>query len=242
MQATTDIRCKIVLPSFEGPLDLLLYLIRKEEIDIYDIPVAYVTKQYMSYLNLMNELDLEIAGEYLYIASVLVNIKARMLLPKPCADSGRVEDPREELTELLVEYQQFRNAGEYLRLRYNNEMLHFPTSCVAPTGGGATIISVPIDFVELMKSAWKLLKNYNRTIQIPPREEINIAERMDFIRRKLEVKQRITFLELFEKSRVSGVMFIGTFFALLELIRLKRVSVRQRNPFGNIWIYRAKAA
>jgi len=242
MTATSDIRCRITLPTFEGPLDLLLYLIRKEELDIYDIPIAHVTKQYIAYLDLMRELDLEIAGEYLYIASVLVNIKSRMLLPRQISDGEVPRDPREELTELLVEYSQFRNAGEYLRIKLDHEKLHFPTSCEMPTQADPSIISVPIDFVELMKTAWELLKAHNRTVRIPPRDEVDVAERMEFIQRRLEISERLRFIELFENRKVNAITFVGTFFALLELIRQRRILVRQRNPFGNIWIYRQKAA
>ncbi len=237
-----NMRCKITLPNFEGPLDLLLYLIRKDELDIYDIPISYVTKQYISYLDFMSELNLEIAGEYLYIASVLVNIKARMLLPKPSTEDKQFEDPREELTELLVEYQQFRNAGEFLRIKFDREKIRYKLLNPIVPGYESNIVSVPIDFVELMRTAWDVLKKHSRTIKIPQREEIDIAERMDFIGRRLASKERLTFIELFEKSSVSGVMFIGTFFALLELIRQRRIYVRQRNPFGNIWIYQTKAA
>ena len=237
--AEQNIRCMITLPEFEGPLDLLLYLIRKEELDIYDIPISYVTRQYIKYLDLMRELDLEIAGEYLYIASVLINIKSRMLLPKPEKDSEYDIDPREELTGLLIEYKQFKNAGEYLRIKLKKEQLHYPMSnSIIPQSNPVTI-SIPIDIIELMRSAWDMLKSYNRVIEIPPRDEVDIVERMNFIRHRLEAKERINFIELFDRQPINGLTFVGTFFALLELIRKRNIRVRQRNPFGNIWIYRA---
>ncbi|RKZ28224.1 segregation/condensation protein A [bacterium] len=241
VQNMENLRCKIILENFEGPLDLLLYLIRKDEIDIYDIPISYVTKQYISYLDFMRELNLEIAGEYLYIASVLVNIKARMLLPKPGIDGADAEDPREELTELLVEYQQFRNAGEFLKIKFDREKNRYHLSSPIVPGYESNIISIPLDFVELMRTGWDILKKHNRVLKPPPREEIDIAERIEFISRRLAAKERLTFLELFERKNVSGILFVGTFFALLELIRQKKIYVRQRNPFGNIWIYQAKA-
>ncbi len=236
-----DMRCRVKLENFEGPLDLLLYLIRKDEIDIYDIPIAYVTKQYIAYLDLMRELDLEVAGEYLYIASVLLNIKSRMLLPRPAdAACEAVEDPREELTALLLEYQQFRNLGEYLRLRYDKEKLRYPLSRAGLPPSSCSVVSMPFDFFELMRVGWELLKRAGRTVEPPPREEVDIAERMEFIQRRLEALGRMNFLELFEREKVSSLLFVGTFFALLELVRQRQVLVRQRKPFGNIWVYRRR--
>ncbi len=102
------------------------------------------------------------------------------------------------------------------------------------------LITVPLDFLDLMKTAWNLLKREDRTMKLPPREEIDIQERMDFIRRKVDKKSRLTFMELFEKEKIGGFMFVGTFFALLELMKQRFISVRQKNPFGNIWIYRIR--
>ncbi len=238
MHIKHNIRCKIKLENFEGPLDLLLYLIQKEEIEIYDIPIAYVTKQYISYLDLMQELNLEIAGEYLYMASLLLNIKSRMLLPKKTRQDGTIEDPREELTSVLIEYKQFKNAGEYLRMKYKEERNHISIGKVHSPKSSAMIMTVPLDFFDLMKTAWNVLKRENRIVKLPEKDKINIQERIEFIKQKVYEKARLKFIELFEREKVSGLYFIGTFFALLELMRQRYLSVRQRKPFGNIWIYK----
>ncbi len=236
--ATDDIRCKVKVESFEGPLDLLLYLIQKDEIDIYDIPISYITKQYIEYLNFMKELDLEIAGEYLYIASVLVNIKARMLLPRPVKEDGLVEDPREELTAALIEYRQFKNAGEYLRLKLRSEILYTPRGRVILPKSVPEIITVPLDLFDLMRTAWEILKRHQRVAAAGRRTKIDIAERIEFVRQKVEQRQRLTLLELFEQPKITGLFFVGTFFAILELMRQKFLLIRQQKPFGNIWIYK----
>jgi len=242
MNATEDIRYRVKLEGFEGPLDLLLYLIQKDEIDIYDIPISYITKQYMEYLNFMEELNLEIAGEYLYIASVLVNIKARMLLPRPVREDGAVEDPREELTAALIEYRQFKNAGEYLRLKLKEESLFTPRGRVILPRSVPTVITVPLDLFDLMKTAWELLKRHNRITTLAERRKIDIAERMEFVRNRVAQKSRLSFLELFDEEKISGLFFVGTFFAVLELMRQKFLLIRQRKPFGNIWIYRRRSS
>jgi len=233
-----DIRCKIKLENFEGPLDLLLYLIQKEEIEIYDIPIAYVTKQYIIYLDLMQELNLEIAGEYLYMASVLLNIKSRMLLPKKTRDDGTIEDPREELTAVLIEYKQFKNAGEYLRIKFNDEQNHISLGKIISPTSPAMLITVPLDFFDLIKTAWDVLKKHDRVFELLPEEKINIQERIEYIKQKVSQKTHLKFIELFEQEKISGLFFVGTFFALLELMRQRLISVRQRKPFGNIWIYK----
>lgn len=235
-----DLRCRVRLPGFEGPLDLLLYLIRKEEIDIYDIPISRITKQYMTYLDMMVSLNLEVAGEYLYIASVLLNIKSRMLLPRSEQDHGELDDPRKQLTQLLVEYQRFRETGEFLREKFHRERLNFPLSGKILPASQTNVVAIPIDFMELIHTAWQILKMHNRTIQIPQKEKFNIAERMNFIEEKLSQRTRVCFIELFEKKHITSLLLIATFLALLELIHMRKVSVRQHSPFGNIWIYKSR--
>ena len=238
----SDIRCKIQLDNFDGPLDLLLYLIKKEELDIYDIPISFVTKQYISYLDLMQQLNLEIAGEYLYIASVLLNIKSRMLLPGVVKDDGSTIDPREELTAVLLEHRQFKNTGEFLRITLNKEKLHYPLGKPVLPSTIPTLITVPLDFFDLMRTAWEILKRSEKTIKLPPKDDVDVAEQIEFIKLKIQGKARLTFLELFDCSKVSAAYFVGTFFALLELMRRRTITVKQRTPFGNIWIYRKKAS
>jgi len=242
MANNNEIRCRISLEHFEGPLDLLLYLIRKDELDIYDIPISYVTKQYISYLDLMQQFDLEIAGEYLYIASVLLNIKSRMLLPSNSKDTDAPEDPREELTAVLVEYRQFKNAGEFLRIRLDKEKLYCPAGKVIVPNSVPTEHAVPLDFIDLLRTAWEILKRQNRIEAIAKTEEFDIRARIEVVKKRLANRKRVTFLELFdEDEKVTGIIFVGTFFAILELMRQQYILVRQQQTFGQIWIFRRRA-
>lgn len=230
-------KCNINIEGFEGPLDLLLYLVRKEEIDIFDLPVAKITKQYIEYLDFMRQLNIEIAGEYLYIASILISIKARMLLPSPTIPK-ETEELREELISALAEYRQIKNAGEYLRVRLNDESKYYRKGYTVLPASMRNGIEVSLDIVELFRTGWELLKRENKVFDSPHQEKLCVSERMEFIENLVALRKRISLFEIFDRKPITKFFFIGTFFAALELLRLKKIILRQNSPFGNIWIYR----
>ncbi|HHS50987.1 MAG TPA: hypothetical protein ENN07_07725 [candidate division Zixibacteria bacterium] len=234
-----DERCRVHLDMFEGPLDLLLYLIRRDEIDIMDIPISHVVDEYIAYLDNMESLDLSLAGEYLLMAALLLSIKARSLLPKPEPDMDDVEDPRTELVEMLVEYQLYKKVSDRLsKFRQEHEDLYpkgsFPDAAL-PSNYVVEELA-PIDLYSLFRTAWELLKRENLVMPAFEGEVVDIEERMVFIETFLKERKKARFIELFD-SPTTTLKFVATFIALLELVREKTVKIHQRESFSEIWLF-----
>ncbi|MBN1754982.1 segregation/condensation protein A [bacterium] len=233
-----DFRCRIRLEQFDGPLDLLLYLIRKNEIDIYDIPIVYVTKQYIDYLDMMKKINLDIAGEYLVMAATLLEIKSRMLLPKPLLlETGEEEDPRSELVNMLLEYEKYKNVAELLKSKGEQEEQYFcrgsyPELDYMPT---ETPLA-PMSIYELLRIANEVFQEEVEEIPDVLRESINVEERIEYIMEIMEAKEKLQFLELFSGTPTRMIL-VPTFVAILELVRRHCIKLRQIKQFGNIWLY-----
>jgi len=219
---------EVVLPIFEGPLDLLLHLIKLNKIDIYDIPIALITKQYLEYIELMKEVDLNIASDFLLMAATLIYIKSRMLLPKQ--EQFEEEDPRQELVEKLIEYQKFKEASQILRERYQVWSLAFPRK----TSKEEEFILQELSIFDLLTAFKKLFETSEPEIYIP-KEYIKIEDKIGQILDLLKIKKSIVFDELF-KPGVSKIEIIVTFLALLELLKLRVIKAYQERPFGKILI------
>ncbi|WP_141266242.1 ScpA family protein [Thermodesulfovibrio sp. Kuro-1] len=220
---------QVALPVFEGPLDLLLHLIKQNKIDIYDIPIALITKQYLEYLELMKELDLEIASEFLVMAATLIYIKSKMLLPKQ-EQPEEEEDPRKELVEQLIEYEKIKEASQLLKERYKIWSKAFSRN----TSKEQELFLEELSIFDLFQALRKILDKPQPKIYIP-KETIKIEEKIEQILNILKFKKSITFQELFSPD-CSKLEIIVTFLALLELLRLKFVKAFQKNPFGEILI------
>lgn len=235
---------KIKLDNFEGPFDLLFHLIEKEELNIYDIPIAKITEQYLIYIQEMLQLDLEVASEFLVMAATLLAIKARMLLPKPPKsndDAQHQEDPRTELVEKLLEYKKYKAASDFLRLRAGqaaqaitrpDESEYFLSLFGEPELTGVSLLQISDAFAKILA----------RLDKIPPiiklkKREITVGDKMDFILKKLMQGKHYTFEELFEFPSTRMELVI-TFLAVLELIRLRKVLVKQKDAFGEIFIFK----
>mgnify|MGYP000259148536 CR=1 FL=1 len=237
----------ITLNVFEGPLDLLLHLIQKNKIDIYNIPIAEVTEQYLSYLQAMQELDLEVASEFLVMAATLLAIKAKMLLPQGAqqAEEGSEEDlddPRKELVDRLIEYQKYKNAAERLKERQAKQALMFSRP-LDPIFLEETLKKVnPVEkvSVEDLKNLVTVLLNEVATeaeIKEIARGIITVKDKMDYIEECLsQESEGILFQNLFSANS-STLTIVVTFLALLELIHLQRVFVIQTANFGPLRIY-----
>jgi len=233
---------RIHLPLFEGPLDLLLYLIRREKIDIHDIPIAPITRQYVEYLELMRELNLDVAGEFLVMAATLIHIKSKMLVPiQPTEAEGDQEqvDPREELVRRLLELQRYKEAAGLLHQQAQIRAAQWTRpDTVLPRFDDAGEEMLEAGLYDLI-FAFKELLDRRKTLlahevvdEGPPLEQ-----RMDELLALIREGESLEFLALFETLSTKAEMIV-TFLALLELVRLKRVRVYQRGMFGGIRVFR----
>ncbi|MBI5739187.1 MAG: segregation/condensation protein A [Nitrospirae bacterium] len=223
---------------FEGPLDLLLHLIRENKVDIYDIPIAEITRQYISYVELMKDLNLEIAGEFLVMAATLIHIKSRMLLPPDEEEKKEpAEDPRSELVQRLLEYQSYRESSVFLREREGAWKNIFRRS--APDEDNLEFEAEPLlfeaDVFDLITAFRKLLEKAPAHVLEITRETLTVAERINFIMERLDKEDGMRFENLFEEG-LTRVTLIVTFLALLELVRLGLIKTYQEKAFGTIWI------
>ncbi|HUF24718.1 MAG TPA: segregation/condensation protein A [Vicinamibacterales bacterium] len=229
------------LANFEGPLDLLLHLIKQHELDIYDIPIAIVTKQYLDYVNVMQELDLDIAGEFLVMAATLIHIKSRMLLPRPDPrQEDPEEDPREALVRRLLEHQKFKAAAELLHEKETLRSAQWtrPDERVADAAGEPVEPEIEVDLFSLMSAFRQVLERAKQRPQMPlPAEHIPIETRIEQLLARLSVTEACGFEDLFEDVHSKAGMIV-TFLALLEMIRLKLVRVFQGGAFGEIRVYK----
>lgn len=233
---------KVKLELFEGPLDLLLYLVKKEHLNIYDIPIAKVTEQYLQYLNLMQLLDLNIAGEFLVMAATLMQIKSKMLLPAEELPQEEQEDPREELVRRLLEYEKFKEIAETLRQKEKTQQEVFKRPkveepCEIP---GKTQVYFEASIFDLISAFSKALQDVPKQLFYEViKDEFTIEEKVHEILHLLLVSPSISLAELFIKSK-NKLEIIVIFLAILELIRLKEIVARQRELFGEIEITRNK--
>lgn len=235
---------QVKLRSFEGPLDLLLYLIRKNEIDIYDIPIAEITRQYLEYLELMRELNLDIAGEFLVMAATLLYIKSKMLLPQEevnLEEEIPEEDPRQELVNRLLEYKKFKEVAQLLKEREEEGSVVFKRFVPEEEKGlefEEEIQGFEASVFDLISAFTKVMKNIPKEeFQVVLEEEYSVEEKIDFILSLLDQKGVIYFSSIWKRirNRMEAVVF---FLALLELIRLKKILIRQIGLFGEIKIFR----
>ena len=230
----------IRLPAFEGPLDLLLYLIRRNEIDIYDIPIEHVTTQYIEVLDSMDNLDLEAAGEFFVMAATLMYIKSRMLLPQK--DQGTNQDseedevdPRWELVQQLLEYKKFKEASSAIE-----ELILNSNDLIARIGPKEALEAVerplkPVERVDLWNTFNQVLRRLAERITTGEinAEQVTVADRMEFILRRFNDKPDFLFSELFE-STTTVTTIVATFLAVLELTRLGEILIEQERAFSDI--------
>lgn len=236
---TTDNRTdnyKVNLEVFSGPLDLLLHLIKVEEVDIYDIPIARITAQYLRYVEMMKHLDLELAGEFILMAATLIRIKVRLLLPQDEVDSDE-PDPREELIMALVEYKKYKEAGELLRDRMLGEEQNFvpppPLESVRERVDITPMTSL-YDLIVAFRDVMKAQKP--ETVHEVNNRKVTIEDRMKTIVDFLSEREYATFAQLFA-DRPEKIVAIVTFIAVLELARVRRVRVYQAVPFSEVRVY-----
>jgi segregation and condensation protein A len=230
---------QIKLHLFEGPLDLLLHLIREHQIDILDIPIATITEEYLRYITIMQELDLDLAGEYLLMAATLIHIKSKMLLPPDETAEGEEaegEDPRAELVNRLLQYKTFKEAAQTLNL------LESETALLYRRGAPAMDLEVEgplqVSMVELLRAFRDVLSRVDKSVPMEiTAEEINVGQRIVMLMDRLAAESPVEFSRLFGDA-TRRVEVIVTFLALLELLRRRLATARQSEPMGPIVIYR----
>lgn len=231
---------RVDLAVFQGPLALLLYLIKKEEVDIHDIPIAKITREYLKYVELMTTLNLEVAGEFILMVATLIRIKTRMLLPRGENDLEEL-DPREELVLALIEYKKYKEAGEILREKALLEERNFiPPSAVGEINGKVNLSKSTTLFDLLTAFKEALSARRNEPFHEVYAEEVSTEDRITYIMQLLREKEFATFTELFA-DLPERIVAVVTFIALLELARAQRVTIYQSKPFAELRVYRGEA-
>jgi len=232
---------EIKLDIFEGPLDLLLYLIRKNEIDIYNIPIALITEQYLEYLDMMRSLNLDLAGEYLVLAATLVHIKSRLLLPPVEDEEGGEEgqDPRAELVRQLLEYQAFKDAALNLDARPLLDRDVFSRGAPAEETAGEAQedeAMIEVGVFELVQAFRSIIAGIDKSDDLViDTERMSLTDRINEIMERLSEKKQLTFNELLGE-RMERKRIVYTFLAILELMKLRMIRAYQAGPFGTIWL------
>ena len=232
------------LPVFEGPLDLLLYLIRKDELDIYDIPIEKITSRYLEYLQLIKMIDLDVVGDYLVVAATLIYIKSRMLLPereRQPEDEVEEDDPRWELVRQLVEYKKFKEVAAELQRAYSEEEKRFARgSDIKPDwGADGSIPFAQVSLFDLLSVFQKILDRSQEEEDLRDifEDRFTVSDKIQMIRDLLEKQEKLVFEDLFA-AHATRTEVVVTFLAVLELIRLRVMAVVQTEAFAPIELAR----
>jgi segregation and condensation protein A len=224
---------------YDGPLDLLLDLVRKQDIDIYNIPIALITAQYLSYVENLKHLDVDVAAEFIYMASLLIHIKSKMLLPRdPDAAPGELEDPREELVQRLLEHEKFKNAAQMLMQKQQIEeaVVSNPSMKEFKDAEG-TEAELAADVVDLVRTFQEILdRAKERPILQVNEETVTVGQMIEYFRRRLLMEDKPIRLKRLLQHVTSRHALIASFLALLELVRLQAVLLRQEAVFGEVLI------
>ncbi len=228
---------QVKLDHFEGPMDLLLHLIRRDKIDIYDIPISHITHEYLSYIEIMKELELEVAGEFFVMAATLMRIKVQMLLPKRAVEEEE-EDPREELVRNLIEYRKFKKAADHLAGKESSRRDVFVRPVPKYIEEEDNTPKMELSLFDLMDAFKSILEDLKKEISYSVEVDIHtVDEKIDFIHKKINSNSEVLFTELFEET-VGRVEIIVTLMAILELVRRGFIIARQMSDREDIWLYR----
>jgi segregation and condensation protein A len=222
---------------YEGPLDLLLHLIRKQDIDIYDIPIGRITAQYLAYVEKLRELDVNVAAEFIYMAAVLIHIKSKMLLPRdPAAASDAQDDPRAELVNRLIEHEKFKSAAQMLMQKQHIEDAVWSNPGLNEfKDAEGTEAEIAADVIDLVKTFQQILdRARNRPMIQVDEETVTVGQMIDYLRRRLALEDRPIRLKQMLRNVESRQALVCMFLALLEMVRLQAIQLRQDRLFGEI--------
>jgi len=222
---------------YEGPLDLLLHLIRKQDIDIYEIPIGRITGQYLAYVEKLRELDVNVAAEFIYMAAVLIHIKSKMLLPRdPAAASDAQDDPRAELVNRLIEHEKFKSAAQMLMQKQQIEDAVWSNPALKEfRDAEGTEPELAADVIDLVKTFQQILdRARNRPMIQVDEETVTVAQMIEYLRRRLALEDRPIRLKQMLRNVESRQALVCMFLALLEMVRLQAIQLRQDRLFGEI--------
>src|SRR2546423_6795612 len=228
-----------VADVYEGPLDLLLDLIRKQDIDIYDIPIAKITAQYLTYVERLRELDVNVAADFSYMAAVLIHIKSKMLLPRdPAVGSEEQEDPRAELVNRLIEHEKFKSAAQMLMQKQQIEDAVRTNPAIREfIQAEGTEPEFAADVIDLVKTFQQILERARTRPMIQVDEEtVTVSQMIEYLRRRLSLEDRPLRLKEFLRNVQSRQALVCMFLAMLELVRLQAIQLRQDRLFGEILV------
>ena len=236
---------RIHLDNFEGPLDLLLFFIQRDQIDIYDIPIARITDEFLEYLGLLKSLNLTAAGEFIFMAACLMRIKARMLIPRPSPDQDELlEDPRQELVDQLVEYQRFRSASLELRELARERERTYPVGRPLPvsaSGANPAEYLREVSLFELLSVCKQVMDRLPETHPLEVRrDQITLGDRIRAIQRGFAAAARIPFRQILAAYQ-SVPDLIVSFLAVLEMVRSGLILTEQASPFDELYLVKARS-
>lgn len=248
MESSLTNACILKIENFEGPFDLLFHLLEKNKINIYDIPISEITDQYMDYLYAMKSLDIEIASEFLLMASTLLHIKSKMLLPsKKEKEDEEEKDPREELVARLIEYKKFKAISEIFKekeVQWNRVYYKLPETVEIQREDEILNLS-PETLVSMYENILNKYKNRmntgtsNKMVQILKVEKVSLRLKMKEIIKTLKNRVYVGFFEMFSLKKKSRMEVVTGFLAILELSKMKKVRLKQKKPFSEILIYKS---
>lgn len=229
---------QVRLSQFEGPLDLLLHLIRRDKIDIYDIPISHITHEYLSYIDIMQELELELAGKFFVMAATLMRIKAQMLLPRRSnAEKEEEEDPRDELVRNLIEYKKYKEAAQHMAEMENDRRRVFTRPTAAFISNDEEEPALELTVFDLLGAFKKVFDELKKQVSYRiSKESVTVEDKIEIIRSNLSSRGEVLFTELFEGD-FSKLDIIVTFLAVLEMVRLGELLARQMTKGHDIWLY-----
>lgn len=232
---------RVQIGDFAGPLDLLLFLIRQEQANIFDIPIARITEKYLEYIRLMKSLDIAVAADFLVMASTLIEIKSRMLLPRDpdILDDEEIEDPRQELVARLLEYEKFKTAAGMLYERSTIEQAVFPRGPIESDDNNAEIDATVFDLLAVFQ---KIVARHTDEIKMEiEREEISLADMLKTLKRRIFEEKELSLLKFFEGMHNKREL-VTAFIAVLEIVRTESVKLLQSSTFGDIVLKRVERA
>ena len=229
---------QIRLVQFEGPLDLLLHLIRRDKINIYDIPISHITREYLVYIEVMQELELEVAGDFFVMAATLMRIKSQMLLPRHEGLEEEEVDPREELVRNLLEYRKFKEAAHCFAEKEEDRRRVFPRPVIHPVEEDASEEPAEVGLFDLLEALQGVFKNlkHQAIYRVVP-DSVTVEQKIEMIRANIARRSEVLFTELFN-GKFTKMEIIVTFLALLEMIKLGELVARQMSHGADIWLYK----
>jgi segregation and condensation protein A len=233
---------RISLSEFEGPLDLLLFFIKRDELDIYDIPIAHITKSFMEYLDAMQELNLEVAADFIYMASVLMSIKAKMLLPRPEMPAGELDefDPRTELVQKLLEYKRFKEVALGMQLLEEDRRQLFPRLTFehieASEIEDETKRPTLFDLIRAYQLAMKNMPKI--TVHEIKKIPVTIEQQTEFLLKKLDEQIQVSFIKTVAEF-TERITIVVTFLAILEMAKMRLVNIIVREDYSDFWLTKA---